>query len=226
MNGPWRSLLEQPSAHNLGRSVRLGPKTQTTLVDLAGDDAAARSVHVVLSIAPVVHLEQLGPDELGRGLDLMIARAIVELGSGGHRISFEVDVGRGLGLTLSGSSLRVILQNDSPAPVELGAFVSYSEARSKAPMLTRLSPRLAALESWTIELPPFSSEVEVLGLDVPLRIEVGYGRTGTYWAYAEEIGAGERMARPLPLANGCSLLRVTNRGTSVAAPVALFTLSV
>jgi hypothetical protein len=67
--------------------------------------------------------------------------------------------------------------------------------------------------------------VEVLALDVALRVAVGRGRAGDRWLYAEEIAASQRMARPLPIANGCSRLRITNAGPNAATPVAIFTLA-
>lgn len=220
-----RPLLEQPSAHNVGRSVRVEPRAHAALLDLAGDDAAARSLHLTLTIRPAVALEELDAEAIRTGADVLAARAFVEAGSGGHRVTLELDVLRGVALTLSASSLRVTMINGGGAPAELGAFVSYADTGvHAAPTLTQYGPQIAPGDAWLFEAPPFASALEVLA-DAGLRVEVGFGRAGDRWRYAEEIDRGRRMTRPLPIANGCSNVRVTNRGPDMAAPIAIFTLA-
>lgn len=218
-------LLDQPAAHNVGKRVRVGPRAHAALLDLAGEDCWARTLEVVLTIAPAVDLEHLDADAIARGEDELRARAVVELGSGGHRTAIELDVARGLALTVAGSSIRVTAHNDGAAPVELGAFVSYALARAGAPTLTLFGPSLADGEVWTFDVPMFVASVEVLALDHALRVEVGRGRAGDRWLYAEELDRGRRMPRPLPIANGCARMRVTNHGPGTAAPIAIFTLA-
>lgn len=220
-----RPLLEQPAAHNVGKRVRVGPRAHAALLDLAGDDAWARSLEIVLTIAPAVDLEHLDAGAIARGEDELRARAIIELGSGGHRASIELDVARGLAFTLAGSSVRVTAHNDGAAPVELGAFASYALARAGSPMLTRFGPSIAEGDAWTFDVPAFAASLDVLALDHALRVEVGRGRAGVRWLYGESIERGRRMPRPLPIANGCARARVTNRGPGVAVPIAIFTLA-
>jgi hypothetical protein len=114
--------------------------------------------------------------------------------------------------------------NDGPA-AEIGAFATYAETRAGMPQLTRFGPELAIGASWSVEVPPFAHALEVLAFDAALRIDVGRGRAGERWLYAEELAANTRMPRSLPIANGCSQVRVTNRGPSAAAPIAIFDLA-
>jgi hypothetical protein len=219
-----RPLLEQPAAHNVGKSVRVSPRTQVTLLDLVGEDSAARSLHLTLTIRPVLAVEDLDADAITRGDDVLAAQAIVEVGSGGHRVTLHVDVLRGVAITLSASSIRVTAHNGGTAPAEIGAFVSYAETGAHEATLTQFGPTIAESDVWVLEAPAFASAVEVLA-DAALRVEVGFGRAGDRWRYAEEIDRARRMARPLPFANGCSLVRVTNRGPGSASPIAIFTLA-
>ena len=220
-----RPLLEHRSARNPGVSVRVGPRARATVLNLVGDDAMARSLHVHLTIAPAVPLDVLDAAAIARSEDAVAGRALLELGSGGHQSAIEVDVGRGLALTVSGSALRVTGFNLGPSPIELGAFVSYAEARAGAPTLTQLGPLLPERVDWTLDVPAYASAVEVLALDQALRIEVGLGRAGDRWRYGEEVARAARMPRPLPIANGCARVRVTNLGPGTAAPVAIFSLA-
>ena len=219
-----RPLLEQPSAHNVGKSVRVEPRAHAALLDLAGEDAAARSLHLTLTIHPVLAMEALDEGAIRRGADVLAARALVEVGSGGHRVTLELDVLRGVAITLSASSLRVTVINGGGAAADIGAFVSYAETGAHAPTLTQFGPSIPGGDAWLFEAPPFAAALEVLA-DAALRVEVGLGRAGDRWLYAEEIDRGRRMARPLPLANGCSNVRVTNRGADLAAATAIFTLA-
>lgn len=219
-----RPLLMQPSAHNVGKRVRVEPRQEVAILDLAGEDWQARSLHLTLTIHAVVALDALDADAIDRRADILAARARIDVGSGGHRVGLEVDVLRGVGVTLSASSLRVTAINTGGAAAEVGAFVSYAEASAPAPMLTVLGPPLAEGSAWTLEVPAFASSVEVLS-STALRVEVGLGRAAERWLYAEEIPRFGRTPRPLPIANGCGRIAVTNRGPSTAAPVALFTLA-
>lgn len=218
-------LLEHPAAHNVGKRVRVEPRAHAALLDLASEDCWARTLEVVLTIAPAVDLEHLDGAAIARGEDELRARAIVEIGGGGHRAPIELDVARGLAFTIACASIRVTAHNDGPAPVELGAFVSYALARASAPTLTQFGPSIGEGDAWTFDIPAFVASLDVLALDHALRVEVGRGRAGDRWLYAEELERGRRMPRPLPIANGCARARVTNRGPGVAAPVALFTLA-
>jgi hypothetical protein len=223
--GEPRSLLEQPSANNVGQSTRIEAGNRSSLLDLSGADAAARSVHILITVQPLIALDELTEGAILLGEDVVAARAIVEIGSGGHRASIELDILHGVAFVVSGSSIRVTAINDGVAPVEVGAFAAFGDARGYTPALTRIGPDLAPAETWTLEVPQFATQVEVFARDVALRIDVGRGRTGERWLYAEEVESARRMPRPLPIANGCSLVRITNRGTNVAAPIAIFTLA-
>ena len=220
-----RPLLEHRSAQNPGVSVRVGPRSRATVLNLVGDDAMARSLHVHLTVAPAVPLDTLDADAIARGEDELLARALLELGSGGHQSAIEVDFGRGIALTVSGSALRVTGLNLGPSPVHLGAFVAYGDARAAAPTLTQLGPLLPERVEWTLDVPAYASAVEVLALDQALRVEVGLGRAGDRWRYGEQVARSARMPRPLPIANGCARVRVKNLGPGTAAPVAIFSLA-
>lgn len=220
-----RPLLMRPSAQNVGRRVRVEPRQEIAILDLAGEDWQARSLHLTLTIEPVLALEALDADAIDRGADILAARAQIEVGSGGHRVALELDVLRGVGVTLCGSSLRVTAINTGGASAEVGAFASYAETpASSPPRLTVLGPPLAERSAWTLEVPAFASAVEVLSASA-IRVEVGLGRAGERWLYAEDVERFARTPRPLPLANGCGRLRVTNRGPGTASPVAVFLLA-
>ncbi|MBZ0118361.1 MAG: hypothetical protein K8H88_15265 [Sandaracinaceae bacterium] len=225
MGSGLRRLLEPPAAHVVGRAERVEPGKRVTLLDLSGEDAAARSIHVLVSVAPVIDASRLDAEAIARREDVLSVRVVAGFGAGGHRAELELDALRGLGFTLSAASIRVDAINDGPAPVEIGAFASYAEVRAHAPTLTRLGPELAAADAWTLEVPPFASGLEVFALDAALRVDVGFGRAGERWLYAEELDPNRRMPSPLPLANGCSRVRVTNRGPGAAIPLAVFTLA-
>ncbi|MCC6873698.1 MAG: hypothetical protein IT378_05245 [Sandaracinaceae bacterium] len=223
-SGP-RRLLEPPAAHVVGRSERVEPGQRVTLLDLSGEDAAARSLHVLVSVAPVIDASRLDAGAIARRQDVLLVRVVAGLGAGGLRAELELDALAGLGFTLSAASIRVDAINDGPAPALVGAFASYAEVRAHAPAITRYGPELASGEAWLVEAPPFAASVEVFALDVALRVDVGLGRAAERWAYAEELEPNRRMPRSLPLANGCSRVRVTNRGPGPASPLAIFHLA-
>lgn len=223
-SGP-RRLLEVPAAHVVGRAERIEPLKRVTLLDLSGDDAAARSVHVLVSITPTIRLSELDAEAIANRHDVIAASVIAGLGAGGHRVELELDALRGLGFTLSAASIRIDVVNVSAVPIDAGAFASYAEVRAHAPTLTRLGPELAAADAWTLEVPPFASGLEVFALDAALRVDVGLGRAGERWLYAHELAPNARMPSPLPLANGCARVRVTNRSTGPVSPLAIFHLA-
>ncbi len=224
MNAP-RHLLDGRHEHNVGRRLRIDPGQEMSVLNLAADDATARVISVVLTVTPVVvDLDSLGPDDLLSGADELHARGSITLGSGGHQVEAVVDVLRGVAFSVPASSLRVSLTNLGKAPIEAGAFVTYGSTCDRA-TFTEYGPPLAVTEEWTLQVPPFATHVEVLGgLDAEKQIEVARGRAGSRWLYGQHIGPGERM-EPLPIANGCGQVRVTNPSRVQLLPVALFTLS-
>jgi len=223
--GAPQHLLDGRHEHNVGRRLRIRPEQQVVVLDLAAADATARVISVVLTIAPVVvDLDRLGPDELLAAADELRARGTIVFGSGGHQVEAVVDVLRGVAFSVPASSLRVSLSNLGSAPVEAGAFVTYGQTGQRA-TFTEYGPRLGAAEDWVLQVPPFATHVEVLGeVDAEKQLELGRGRVGGRWLYGQRSVAGERMA-PLPIANGCGQVRVTNPGRAELHPVALFTLA-
>jgi hypothetical protein len=223
VGGSRSSLLDVPAAHHVGSVRTIKPGQRTTLLELSGDDAAARSIHLLITIDGEADVARLSAESIGRGDDQLLARAFVGMGAGGHRAELELDVLRGLGFTVSAASISVDVVNDSTAEIKVGAFASYAEVRAHTPTITRFGPSLAAAESWTIEAPAFAASVDALALDAALRIEAGLGRAADRWLYALELEPNQRDS--LPLANGCSRVRITNRGPGVASPLAIFTLA-
>lgn len=224
MNEP-RHLLDCPDRSNLGRRLTLPPAGAfETLLDVRGDDAAARVVTVSLSIAPLVRVDGLGPDDLAARRDEVRARAFIEAGVGGHSSRIELDVGAGVQFAASVSSLRVSAKNMGGAPIEVGAFVGYGSTNGRA-RLTRIGASLGPRANWVLEVPAYASAVEVLRPeDREVLVEVSLGRAGDRWLYSDRVHAGQRMA-PLPLANGCRRVRLTNVGGALFVPVLLFSLA-
>ena len=207
-----RHLLECVDRSNLGRRLVLAPgEGAQALLDVRGDDAAARDVIVTVTIEPTIMRGTYGPDEVAAGLDEVRARAMIEAGVAGHVAKLVLDVGTGLRFGAAVSSLRVSAVNDGGAPISVGAFVGYGTTPS-APTLSIFGPELALREQWLVAVPPFSRSVEVLRpADHELVVEVALGRTDTAsrWIYGDHVPFDRRMA-PLPLANGCRLIRVTS----------------
>lgn len=224
MNAP-RHLLDDRHDHNVGRRVQVEPGKTVSVLDLAADDAAARVISVVLTLAPVVvDLDRLGPDDILNGRDELEARGTITLGSGGHQVEAVVDMLRGVAFSVPASALRVSLTNIGRAEIEAGAFVTYGNVRGRA-TFTAYGPTLAETEEWIVQVPPFATHIEVLGaLDTEKTVELGRGRVGTSWSYGQRLAAGERMA-PLPITNGCARVRITNPSRTVLNPIALFTLA-
>lgn len=224
MTGP-RHLLDGRHEHNVGRRLRIDPGTTASVLDLAADDATARVISVVLTVGPVVvDLDRLGPDDLLNGIDELRARGTIVLGSGGHQVEVTVDVLRGVAFSVPASSLRVALTNQGSAPIEAGAFVTYGHTCERA-SLTEYGPRLLEGEEWVLQVPPFATHVEVLGgLRAEKQVELARGRAGNRWLYGQRVGPGERMV-PMPIANGCGQVRVTNPTAVDLHPVAVFTLA-
>lgn len=220
-----RHLLECPDRSNVGRRLTLKPGGGfEALLDVRGDDAAARAVTVALSIAPTVQVARLGPDDLLAGRDELRARALIEAGVGGHTVKLELDVGAGVHFGASVSSLRVSAINDGGAPVHVGAYVGYGQSGAQ-PALTVYGARLAPLARWVLNVPPFARAVEVLRpAERGLLVEIARGRAGDRWLYGDRLVAGQRM-RPLPIANGCRRVRLTNLSTDGLSPVVLFSLA-
>lgn len=224
MNAP-RQLLDDRHDHNVGRRLRIEPGRTAAVLDLSSDDAAARVISVVLTVAPVVvDLDRLGPDELANGADELHAQGTIVLGSGGHQVEALVDVLHGVAFSVPASALRVSLTNLGRAPVEAGAFVTYGSVNERA-SLTLYGPPLAPGTEWLLPVPAFATHVEILGAPGTARqVELAQGRVGGRWRYGRAARAGERM-EPLPIANGCGVVRVTNPGGPELLPVALFTLA-
>lgn len=227
--GEPRQLLDCPDRSNLGRRLTLQPAGAfEALLDVRGEDAAARAVTTTITLAPTVSYESLGPDDLLGRRDELRARARIEAGVGGHVATIELDVGAGLRFGASVSSLRVSAINDGGAPVDVGAFVGYGTAAT-APTLTVYGGALAFREAWELDVPAFAREVEILRpAGHELLVDVGLGRArgaAGRWVYGDRVFFDERM-RPLPLANGCRRVRVTSLATGrIVRPVALFTLA-
>ena len=79
--GEPRQLLECPDRSNLGRRLRLAPgASYQALLDVRGDDAAARAVTVTMTLAPTIGVSGLGPDDLLAGHDELRARALLVRG--------------------------------------------------------------------------------------------------------------------------------------------------
>lgn len=222
-----RQLLDCLDRSNVGRRLRLVPNAgPQAVLDVRGDDAAARAVTVALSIAPTVAVDALGPDDVVARRDELRARAVVEAGVGGHTLKLEVDVGAGVVFAASVSSLRVSVVNDGGAPVEVGAFLGYGSTPSAPPRLTVFPREVGFREPVELEVPDFATSVEVLRPpSTELLVEVALGRSGPRWLYGDRVFFDERM-RPLPLANGCRRVRITSLTTGVRfSPVVLFTLA-
>ena len=221
-----RHILDCPNVSNVGRRLTLEPGAHPeALLDVRGDDAAARAVTVGLTIRPRVQVDSLGPDELAAGHDELRARAFLEAGVGGHVVKIELDVGAGVRFSASVSSLRVSAINDGGAPIDVGAHIGYGMT-SAEPTLTVFGEALGFREVAIIAVPEFARAVEVLRPpDTELLVELSRGRAGSRWLYGDRVYWDERM-RPLPIANGCRRVRVTSLATGVTwAPVVLFTLS-
>ncbi|MCC6878014.1 MAG: hypothetical protein IT378_27125 [Sandaracinaceae bacterium] len=218
-----RHLLDPPLAENVGVRVRVPPGKHATLLDLRGEDEVPRAVSVVLTIEPVVaDVAGLGPDELGRGEDVLKARARLEIGGGGHRLGFDVDVLRGMSFAVPASSLRVTVFNEGGADVELGAFAAYGVV-PHAPRLTLEGPRLDRGAVWIVELPPFAQAVTLLApIEAAWSLEIGLGRAGDRWLYGQQhLVLSQARPPALPIANGCSRARVTNLSALPFAPLAV-----
>lgn len=221
-----RHLLDCPDRSNLGRRLTLAPEgAYQALLDVRGDDAAAREVAISLTLAPTLQVEAMGPDDIAANRDELRARALIEAGVGGHVARFELDVGAGVQLSASVSSLRVSAKNLGGAPVDVGAFVGYGGTQNR-PTLTRVGEPLAFRETWTLEVPEFARSFEVLRPhEHELLVEVGLGRAGERWLYGERLLFDLRM-RPMPLANGCRRVRLTSYSTRrTFRPVVLFHLA-
>lgn len=221
-----RHLLECPDRSNLGRRLTLPPRGDfEALLDVRGDDAAARDVTVTLTIAPTAQTDGMGPDEILARHDEVRARARIEAGVGGHTAKLELDVGAGLRLGAAVSSLRVSAVNDSGAPIDVGAFVGYGPTHAQ-PTLTIFGAPLGFRARWELEVPDFARTVEILRPhDHELLVECGLGRLGSRWLYGDHVFYDERM-KPLPIANGFRRVRITSLASGrVFQPVVLFTLS-
>ena len=223
--GEPRQLLECPDRSNLGRRLRLAPgASYQALLDVRGDDAAARAVTVTMTVAPTVRVSALGPDDVLAGHDELRARALIEAGVGGHLASVELDVGAGVTFRASVSSLRVSARNDGGAPVEVGAFIGYGTISAR-PRLTQIGATMGARATWTFAVPEYASTIEVYRPeDQELLVELGLGRAGDRWLYSDRVARGARMT-PLSIANGFRRVRLTNLSTDAFRPVVLFTLA-
>ena len=227
--GEPRQLLDCPDRSNLGRRLTLQPGgVFEALLDVRGEDAAARAVTVTITLAPTVTVDSLGPDDLLGRRDELRARARIEAGVGGHVASIELDVGAGLRFGASVSSLRVSAVNDGGAPIDVGAFVGYGTPAT-TPTLTVYGAPLSFRATWELDVPAFARTVEILRPpDHELLVDVGLGRargTAARWIYGDRVFFDERM-KPLPIANGCRRVRVTSLATGRNfQPVAVFTLA-
>ena len=221
-----RHLLDCPDRSNLGRRLTLAPEAPyQAVLDVRGEDAAARAVTVSLTLAPTMPLDALGPDDIVARRDELRARALIEAGVGGHAAKIELDVGAGIQFGASVSSLRVSARNEGGAPVDVGAFVGYGTARNR-PTLTMVGAALDFRATWVVPVPEFARAVEVLRPpDHELLVEAGLGRAGERWLYGDRVFFDERMT-PLPLANGFRRLRLTSLSTGRSfRPVVLFHLA-
>jgi len=226
-----RQLLDCPDRSNLGRRLTLAPGGDfEALLDVRGDDAAARAVTVHLDVRPTTTAPGgvFGPDAVLTRTDEVRARARLEAGVGGHVARIELDVAAGVRVGVSVSSLRVSAVNDGGAPIDVGAFVGYGTS-SGSPSLTVFGAPLSFMAEWELDVPAFARSVEILRPpDSELRVDVALGRAGGVvgrWLYGQRVLPDQRMA-PLPLANGCRRLRVTSLAPGRRLnPVALFHLA-
>jgi hypothetical protein len=221
-----RQLLDCPDRSNLGRRLTLEPGAPfQALLDVRGEDAAARAVTVTVTLAPTIQVDALGPDDILANRDELRARALIEAGVGGHVAKLEIDVGAGVQFGASVSSLRVSAINDGGAPIDVGAFVGYGTTPSR-PTLTVVGAALGFRANWVLAVPAFARTVEVLRPpEHELLVDVGLGRAGDRWLYGDRVFLDERMT-PLPLANGCRRVRITSLATGRSfRPVVLFSLA-
>lgn len=224
--GEPRHILDCLDRSNPGRRLTLAPQGDfEALLDVRGEDAAARDVTVTLTVSAKLPARGMGPDDLLARRDEVRARARMEAGVGGHVAKLELDVGAGVRFSASVSSLRVSAINDGGAPIDVGAFVGYGTA-SASPTLTVLGAPLSFRAEWELDIPEFARTVEILRPpDHPMIVDLGLGRAGSRWLYGDHVFFDERM-RPLPIANGFRRVRVTSLATGRHfQPVALFTLA-
>jgi len=227
-----RQLLDCSDRSNLGRRLTLAPGGGfEALLDVRGDDAAARAVTVHLDVRPLTGAPAggvFGPDAVLTRTDEVRARARLEAGVGGHVAKIELDVAGGVRVCAAVSSLRVSAINDGGAPIDVGAFAGYGTS-SGTPSLTVFGAPLSFMAEWELDVPAFARSVEILRPpDFELRVDVALGRAGGIvgrWLYGDRVRPDQRM-RPLPLANGCRRLRVTSLAPGRRLnPVALFHLA-
>ena len=150
--------------------------------------------------------------------------AIVQFGNGANLTTFNVDIGRGIQMTVCGSSVYVSVAldvNGTPATqvaMSIGGSLAFFACQKNAPIMrTGFVDSLAAAGTQAIVIPSFAQTL------LPVQMDDGAGTgqarlsfrdVSTGVLYRLDIGSPGAQTTPIPIANDVYDVLITNTGAN------------
>jgi hypothetical protein len=222
----WNELVKSahfvrtnpPSVLNgiLGNQATVGLGEQKQVVNWGGEDS--ETLPCTITCAPVSDPQPVGANATFRPF------AKIRFGTKGFLVNAEVDIGRGMQLTVSGSSVTVMVAlppslqippYELPPTMQIAGMLSFYPIVRTVPITRTLYIDTPIGQGSTaLFIPPFSKQLrlakQVIGVGATINIldSSGNSTLGTYL-----VPAGTQMTSPILLPNGAEIITLSDTAT-------------